>query len=152
MQQTSHGSPNSPVRLRAMAALAALATTLSCLAFNIRGYVADPQGEILPQASVRLLKAKDSTFVAGQMTDNNGRFNISGIGNGRYTIEVTYIGYSPLKKNVAVNGANLRLDTLKMADGGISLSEVKVTGTRTPVKVMEDTDRKSTRLNSSHWS
>lgn len=139
MQQTSHGSPNSPVRLRAMAALAALATTLSCLAFNIRGYVADPQGEILPQASVRLLKAKDSTFVAGQMTDNNGRFNISGIGNGRYTIEVTYIGYSPLKKNVAVNGANLRLDTLKMADGGISLSEVKVTGTRTPVKVMEDT-------------
>lgn len=47
-------------------------TSLSCLAYNITGHVADPDGELLPQASVRLLKVPDSTFVAGVATNLDG--------------------------------------------------------------------------------
>lgn len=132
MQQASYAA-------RILSLLVAIATSLSCLAYNIRGLVIDPAGDILPQASVRLLKAPDSTFVAGVMTNAKGAFNLSGASNGRYIVEVSFIGLETLKKDVTVKGANVNLDTLRLSEGGIALAEVKVTGTRTPIKVMEDT-------------
>lgn len=73
------------------------------------------------------------------MTNNNGFFTVPGVKNGNYTLEVTYIGYQPLKKAVTVKGAGVKLDTLRMPEAGIALREVKITGVRTPMKVMEDT-------------
>jgi len=118
---------------------ALMMTSLSCLAYNITGHVADPDGELLPQASVRLLKASDSTFVAGVATNLDGMFTLKGVKNGKYTVEVTYIGYSRINRDVTVQGKNVKLDTLRFSSGALALNEVIVKGVRTPVKVMEDT-------------
>lgn len=118
---------------------ALMMTSLSCLAYNITGHVADPDGEPLPQASVRLLKASDSTFVAGVATNLDGMFTLKGVKNGKYTVEVTYIGYSRINRDVTVQGKNVKLDTLRFSSGALALNEVIVKGVRTPVKVMEDT-------------
>ena len=120
--------------------LAAVMTSLSCLAYTISGNVVDSEGELLPQASVRLIKAsKDSTYIGGVTTDLNGHFTLSNVKNGQYVVEITYIGYQPSRHDVTVKGSNVKLDTIRMAESGIALKEIQVTGVRTPVKVMEDT-------------
>lgn len=51
---------------RAIIAVVLLMTgTASVLALDVRGKVSDSDGEILPQATMRLLSAKDSTFIKG---------------------------------------------------------------------------------------
>ncbi|MCM1029593.1 MAG: TonB-dependent receptor [Pseudoflavonifractor sp.] len=132
MQQAPHAS-------RLIALLIAIATSLSCLAYNINGSVADPDGEPLPQASVRLLHLPDSAFIGGVMTNAKGHFSLSNVKNGKYTVEISYLGFASLNKDVEIKSANVNLGALKLSEGGISLAEVKITGTRTPIKVMEDT-------------
>ena len=120
--------------------LAAVMTSLSCLAYNITGYVVDPEGEMLPQASIRLIKAaKDSTYIGGVTTNLDGFFSLTNVKNGKYVVEISYIGYEPAKRDVIVKGSNVKLDSIRLSEGGIALREVMVTGVRTPVKVMEDT-------------
>lgn len=116
-----------------------LLTTVGASAYNVSGVVTDSQGEPLAQAAVKLLTARDSSLVKGVLADLQGRFNITGIKTGKYIIEASYVGMTTLKKEISVAQSNLQTDTLRLLDGGISLSDVEVRGIRTPVKVMEDT-------------
>ena len=105
--------------------LAAVMTSLSCLAYNITGYVVDPEGEMLPQASIRLIKAaKDSTYIGGVTTNLDGFFSLTNVKNGKYVVEISYIGYEPAKRDVIVKGSNVKLDSIRLSEGGIALREV----------------------------
>lgn len=65
---------------RAIIAVVLLMTgTASVLALDVRGKVSDSDGEILPQATMRLLSAKDSTFIKGVKANNNGVYVFSGV-------------------------------------------------------------------------
>ena len=123
---------------RFMPVMTALLTTIAGFAYNITGWVKDPDGELLPQATIRLLKS-DSTFVSGVTTDLDGKFRLTGVNNGKYIIESTYIGFTPTHKNVEVAGKNVSADTITMGESSLRLNEVTVRGVRTAVKVMEDT-------------
>ncbi len=88
--------------------LAVVMTSLSCLAYTISGNVTDSEGELLPQASIRLFKiAKDSTYVGGVTTDIKGHFSLGNLKNGKYSLEVSDIGYETTRQPVALNGANV---------------------------------------------
>lgn len=123
---------------RSWAIGAAILTALSSVAYNITGWVKDAEGELLPQATVRILKS-DSTYVKGMTTDINGRFRFTGIANGKYIIETTYVGLKSGFRDVSVKGANVKVDTITMGNSSLMLGEVSVRGVRTTVKVMEDT-------------
>lgn len=107
-------------------------------AYNIRGVVADENKEVLPSATVRLLAEKDSSYVNGVQTNANGVFNLQNVAKGKYIVDVSYVGYSNIYKNLSVDG-NVRMDTIFMDDTGIALKEVVVKGVKTEIKVMEDT-------------
>ena len=130
-------SQNAKTR-RSWAIGAAILTALSLVAYNITGWVKDDEGELLPQATIRIL-TPDSTFVKGVTTDTNGRFRLTGVGNGKYIIETTYVGLKPATRDITVKGSNLQLETIAMENSSLMLSEVSVRGVRTSVKVMEDT-------------
>ena len=126
--------------LRASVALATFATTtIMALAADITGVIRDKDGETLPQASVRLLTQKDSTFVAGTVTNNNGRFRLTGVKPGSYIVKVAYVGYGDNDHNLKVDNSNIRMEPIVMAEESKLLKEVNVVGVRTPIKVMEDT-------------
>lgn len=108
-------------------------------AFNIRGVVADENKEPMISATIRLLSSNDSAFVKGVQTNPNGVYTIPDIKNGNYIVEVSYIGYPNVFKNVSVNNSNVRVDTIYMQESGIELAEVVVKGVKTEIKVMEDT-------------
>lgn len=119
-----------------------LLTILSILtlsAYNINGIVIDDTGEPLPEAGIRLLTARDSAYVKGCAADLDGKFSLSGIRNGSYLLEVSYVGYNTLRKQVTVKGMALNLGKLTLSESSIMLKEAVVTGVKTPIKVMEDT-------------
>ena len=127
------------VSLRNLLAGAAMATAAAAWAYNISGIVTDNAGEPLPDATVRLLQAKDSAFVKGAIADIDGAFRITGVNKGKYIVEATYIGYEKLNRPFAVTNSNVKLDTLKIAESSILLQEATVVGVKTPIKVMQDT-------------
>lgn len=108
-------------------------------AANIKGTVADTSREPLPDATVRLLTSKDSTYVKGTIADMNGRFSIADVKKGRYIIETSYIGYNKAFKNVNVGNSDVNVDSITMSESSVVLKEATVVGIKTPIKVMEDT-------------
>ncbi|MBR5332540.1 MAG: TonB-dependent receptor [Muribaculaceae bacterium] len=106
---------------------------------NIFGRVVDSEKEPLLQASVRLLAAKDSAYVKGGATDEQGRFRFNNVKSGKYIIQATYVGYESTYKNITVGADNLRVGEIVMNESSIMLKETTVVGVKTPIKVMEDT-------------
>jgi len=126
--------------LRYVLALAALSLSLAvALAYNITGFAIDDDGEVLTGASVRLLRQRDSVAVKGVVAGDNGKFTLQNVNNGRYIVELSYVGYANSYRNVSVAGKNVSLDTMRLHTDALVLGEAVVTGVRTPVKVMEDT-------------
>ena len=66
---------------------------------NISGIVADSSnGNVLIGANVII----EGTSL-GMATDNAGKYSISNVAPGNYTIKVTYIGYETIKKEIAIS-------------------------------------------------
>ena len=76
-------------------------TTLLILVFanitlaqiKIRGVVIDSDKEILPGASITI----DGTTI-GTVSDTNGKFEITGLKKGTYTLKASFIGHQPFIK------------------------------------------------------
>lgn len=118
---------------------ASLATAIAAWAYNVTGVVADTNGEPLIDATVRLLNAKDSTFVKGAIADASGKFNLKDVKTGRYIIETSYIGYNTTHTPLRVEKANVAVDTIRVGESSVMLKETTVVGVKTPIKVMQDT-------------
>ncbi len=126
--------------IRTLLSTLALVGTIACsVAYNIRGTIVDVEGGACPGASVRLLRAKDSTMVNRAIADQNGVFIIADVQRGRFIVEVSYVGSATAYRDVRVSKANVNLDTIKLSDNALVLREAVVQGVRTPIKVMEDT-------------
>ena len=96
-----------------------LATMTMVLAFagNITGTVVDGGDKsALAQCTVRLLMARDSAFVKGVASDADGKFSFSGVKNGKYVLQFSFIGYETLNKEVSVTSSapNVRLGEVEM--------------------------------------
>ena len=57
------------------------------------GSLVDENAKPVPYATLYILNAKDSTTVAYGMTDEDGRFAISGIPFGHSILKIDYMGY-----------------------------------------------------------
>lgn len=109
-------------------------------AARISGLVKDlDTKEPLLEASVKLLAAKDSAFIAGTTTDAAGKFSIQGVKAGKYILTIDYIGYADVEKDVTVGTSNIRLGSIFLKESSQLLGEVTVVAVKTPIKVMEDT-------------
>ncbi|TDH23224.1 TonB-dependent receptor [Segetibacter sp. 3557_3] len=61
--------------------------------FVITGTVKDQQGNPLRQASVSLLRAKDSSIVKAEVSNENGRYELSAAAEQAYLLLFTMVGY-----------------------------------------------------------
>jgi len=92
-------------------------------------------------ATVNLLNAKDSSFVAGNMSNAKGVFTLRGASKGNFLINVTYVGYKPVYKPVTLSGANTttNVGTISLTTDDILLQETVVVGKVPEVVVKGDT-------------
>ncbi|MDE7443189.1 MAG: TonB-dependent receptor, partial [Muribaculaceae bacterium] len=116
------------------------ASAVAIYAGTIRGKVLDTTGEPLPDATVRVLAARDSAFVTGAAANANGVYSITDIKAGKYIVQANYIGFDPAYKNVTVKAdGSTQVEPFKLTESSIMLKETTVVGVKTPIKVMEDT-------------
>ncbi len=117
-----------------------ITTPLILNASNITGVIVDAQNNSpMPQATVRLLSARDSSFVKGAASDIDGKFLLSNIANGRYVLQVDFIGYAKNDQPVRIVGSNLNVGNISMKETSIMLKETTIVGVKTEVKVAQDT-------------
>lgn len=108
-------------------------------AVNISGLVKDSFEEPLIEATVKLLAAKDSTYVKGVTTNTKGRFNLTGVSKGKYIVAISYIGYETAYRDVTVDASNKRLEPIVLKESSVMLKEAVVTAVKTEITVKEDT-------------
>lgn len=94
----------------------------------------------VPYVTVQLSRARDSSFVAGRLSDTAGVFAFGGLARGTYVLSVRAIGYTPVSQRVLVGelSAFLDLGTILLARTAQSLSDVVVTGSADGVSAALD--------------
>ena len=66
---------------------------------TLSGKIADKQTtEPLGFVNVKVTRATDGKFVGGTMTDADGVFSVKGLANGKYTMQLTFVGYKDEKR------------------------------------------------------
>ncbi|TGE08730.1 outer membrane beta-barrel family protein [Hymenobacter fodinae] len=110
---------------------------------SVQGTLLDQaNSQPVPFANVVVLRAQDSTFVAGAESAENGTFSLEKLGLGSYILKATAVGYQGLRRTVSLTPAApaLRLGTLKLASTSTQLASVTVQGERAAVQ--ESLDKK----------
>jgi hypothetical protein len=97
---------------------------------SISGTVKDTGNEVLPGVTVRVMKMPDSVFVKGEITDINGKFQVSALDSGTYILDISAVNQkefvsSPLKLDSAHQSIVLPVIILLPAKN-IELKEVTV--------------------------
>ncbi|MFY8128624.1 MAG: outer membrane beta-barrel protein [Chitinophagaceae bacterium] len=108
---------------------------------SVTGVVVDTaQKIVLPFTTVSLVSAKDSSLVSFALSNEEGRFTISGITkSGSYLLSASYVGYGAIWFPVTVElGKKLDIGNLMLTDVKY-LKEVVVTAKRPPIEMKNDT-------------
>lgn len=95
--------------------------------------------DALMQATVQLLKT-DSTFVAGAVSDINGKFAVKAPANGKYLVKISSVGYNTVVRRVTLaNDKNVALGQIVMGADAVMLKGATVTAQAAKVTVKQDT-------------
>ncbi|MBQ0075211.1 MAG: outer membrane beta-barrel protein, partial [Prevotella sp.] len=107
----------------------------------ITGTIIDKETkESVMQATIQLLKAEDSTYVAGAVTNEDGQFRLVAPSNGKYIIKMTNIGYKQVIRNVTIaDNKDFSFGKINMETDAVLLKEVVANGIAAKVVVKEDT-------------
>jgi outer membrane receptor protein involved in Fe transport len=96
---------------------------------TMSGIVKDKKNNLpLPYVSVTLKSSKDSSFVTGGVTNEEGLFALTNIKQGEYYIQVSYVGYQSIKNSVLVGSLSsfLNLGTITLEEDSKTLKEIEV--------------------------
>lgn len=97
---------------------------------TISGTIKDKKSKsVLPFVSIVLKTEKENAFVAGTVSNEEGRFSISGVKSGSYNLEYSSVGYTKNKQAVYVGILTQFLDfnNLELEEDMQVLKEVSVT-------------------------
>lgn len=126
-----------------LAILLALCAAVTAMAQErkITGTLLDKESkEPVMQATIQLLKAKDSVYVAGAVTDDNGLFTLTAPENGKYILKISNVGYKGIVRNVTIaDDKDFAFGRVNMETDAVMLKEVIANGIAAKVVVKEDT-------------
>lgn len=114
---------------------------------TISGIIKDKNTKnMLPYVNVVLKNQKDSLFIGGTVTNEDGRFYISKVKSGNYYLEVSFIGYDTTYESLFVGNLNEFLDlrTIELETKSSDLEEVVVKGM--PSQIAAKMDKKTFSL------
>ena len=97
-------------------------------------------GTPLPQATLALYSAQDTSFVTGGAADVDGRVQIDPVRPGRYFARVSFIGYETTRLDAfeVAAGAPTDLGEIRLMEGAAVLGEAEVTAQREFVEQQAD--------------
>jgi outer membrane receptor protein involved in Fe transport len=115
---------------------------------TVTGVVKDAAGKN-PLSFVSVtLKTRDSAFVAGTITGDDGRFSLPDINSGNYLLVFSYVGYQPRIEQFNVGQLSQFQDigNVTLTQDTKSLNEVTVTGRQEEVRMDKKTFNVATNI------
>lgn len=113
-------------------------------AVNVSGIVKDNQTKVvIPFVNVILKNAQDSAFVGGTISGDDGRFTLAKIKPGKYSLQLSSIGYVSGLQPLFVGNLSefIDLGNVELQTDTRTLNEVVVTGQADEIR--EKLDRKT---------
>ena len=97
--------------------------------------------EYMPQVTIQLMELKDTSFVYGTITDNEGWFTIKKVPEGEYLLRYSFMGYSTVDFDFKVlkEDRDRQLGVFKMYESSILLTEAVIEDALPPTQVVDDT-------------
>jgi hypothetical protein len=105
---------------------------------TIKGKITDLENdEPLPFANILLMKGNEQ--ISGTMSDMDGKYTFSQIPTGSYTIQTSYVGYTPKSiTNILVNADKITFVDVKM-EGSVSLNAFEIVSYEKPLVSKDQT-------------
>ncbi|MBT3382344.1 MAG: outer membrane beta-barrel protein [Prolixibacteraceae bacterium] len=107
--------------------------------FSLTGDVFGDDGSPMIYSSVVLLDPADSTMQAFGITNKSGEYDIKNIKKGDYLMQVAFLGFETLYKNISIPVQGNKLVTVVLKTKSVDVDEVKVTGEYVPLAIKGDT-------------
>ncbi|MBY5958623.1 TonB-dependent receptor family protein [Membranicola marinus] len=104
---------------------------------TLRGLISDENQEPLVAANVVVVHT-NTAKVHTATTDIDGGFRMDDLPKGAYLVEVTYVGFQKLVRQIEVDAASVDLGILRMKPG-VELDELTIEGEVVPVQLRGDT-------------
>jgi len=108
---------------------------------KVSGKLESEAGEALSFATVGLSRSADSSFVKGELCDEEGRFYFENIPLGAYYVQISYFGLEDHKgKTFEVSAANSSIDlgTIVLKEDAQTLEAVTITGRKPLIEQTQD--------------
>lgn len=128
--------------MRTVIVIAFLALGVAAYGQNVqlKGEVLDEKGQPLTSVAAVLLNPADSTLLYFGISGKDGRFEITNIKRGTYVLQVSFVGYTTIYKNLTFPlSLGEDLGSMVMVPKIVNMSEVLVTGERIPIRLKKDT-------------
>lgn len=110
--------------------------------YTISGIITEGgSGEGVPYASAALIRKEDGQSIAGAVADLDGKFIISGVRAGAYTVQVSLLGYETFNSGeilVGPDNPEVNLGVLALQEDAVKLDEVVVQGQRNLIEERVD--------------
>lgn len=123
----------------ALATLFAHPVAASAQQFDVRGVVVDSSQQSLQGAMVVALTRTDSVIAAFATTGRSGDYLLRRLAPGDYILQVTSIGFSPVRRDFSVTTAHVTADTVVMRPTAVELAELVVSSEHIPIINKPDT-------------
>lgn len=110
-------------------------------AARITGKVLDWQKQPLAGVTVQLYQLPDSVRKGFVVTPESGKFSLSGIKRGKYSLKITMIGMEDFVKRISVSDTTkvVALGDIILQESAVMLNDAVVTAIKTAVVAKEDT-------------
>lgn len=108
--------------------------------YTLKGMVADTAKKPLPNATVLLMLAKDSSLVTFGRTGAQGQFELKNLSENTYLLKITFVGLQPFNQLLPpVQATEIDLGVVTMQPINKELNEVLIKGERAPITIKQDT-------------
>lgn len=109
---------------------------------SVKGKVLDKQTDEVMEFVNVVVETPAGKLVKGAITDVGGQFLISGLKDGTYQLQVSFVGYKTLTRQFTISEKNRQqhYNALYISEDAKMLGEVQVTGQRSQMKL--EVDRK----------
>jgi len=96
---------------------------------NVSGQIIDSKtGKELQYANISIINTKWNKIIEGTISDDRGKFLLTGILTGNYKIKINYLGYKQkeIEFQLTKKSPDIRLKEVRLEENSEMLSEVKV--------------------------
>ncbi|HEX6914181.1 MAG TPA: TonB dependent receptor [Chitinophagaceae bacterium] len=115
-------------------------SSIASQAQSVKGLVKDSDQKALANATITLHRAKDSGVAKLAVSDQEGKFSMTGIREGQYLVSASYVGHRQAYSSVfsVSSGSEVNLPAILLSKVNTGTNEVTVTARRQLVEVKAD--------------